>query len=121
MKRIPPPGSTVRARANRKTPTVAEQALWALIRAAFPEARFRRQVPLRSYIADFASHREKLVVEADGGQHRAEQDADRTAAIEAEGYHVLRFWNHDILVNPDGVAQTIAQFLTQPHPHPPTR
>ena len=121
MKRVPPSGSTPRARALRSNATDAELALWRLLREAFPEARFRRQVPIRHYIADFASHRARLVIEADGGQHRDEVDGLRTSVLEADGYRVLRFWNHDILTNPEGVARHIAQHLGHAHPHPPTR
>lgn len=59
-----------------------------------------------------------LVIEVDGGQHDAEIDQARTAIIEAEGYRVLRFWNHDVLGNADGVLTTIAAALPRPHPHP---
>ncbi|NML07566.1 DUF559 domain-containing protein [Sphingomonas sp. G-3-2-10] len=52
-----------------------------MLREAFPEARCRRQVPFRQYFADFASHRYKLIVEADGGQHRPDTDAVRTGTI----------------------------------------
>ncbi len=112
MKRKPPPGSTGRARRLRRDRTEAEQALWNILRSAFPEAHFRFQVPIRHYFADFASHRAKLVVEADGGQHCEELDAERTRVIEADGYRLIRFWNNDILANPDGVATIIAQHLT---------
>jgi len=116
MKRHPPPGSTTRARKLRREPTEAEKLLWRLLREAFPEAHFRQQVSIRQYFADFASHRAKLVIEADGGQHDAESDATRTAVIEADGYCVLRFWNNDILGNPDGVAEVIAQYLADIRP-----
>jgi len=89
-----------------------------LLRAALPEARFRRQVPLRSYVVDFASHRAKLVIECDGGQRNQAMDARRTSLIEAEGYRVLRFWNNDVLGNPDGVHSAIAEALCTGHPHP---
>jgi very-short-patch-repair endonuclease len=94
--------------------------MWRLLRENFLEFRFRRQAPIRHFIVDFASHRARLVVEVDGGQHDADQDADavRTASIKAEGYRVLRFWNHDVLGNADGVAATIAAALPGPHPHP---
>jgi very-short-patch-repair endonuclease len=121
MKRAPPDGSTSRARQLRSNATDAERALWRLLREAFPEARFRRQVPIRNYIVDFASHRAKLVIEADGGQHNEEADADRTSVLKADGYRILRFWNNDILDNPEGVARHIAQYLRHAHPHPPTR
>ncbi|MBA3527482.1 MAG: DUF559 domain-containing protein [Sphingomonas sp.] len=111
-------GSTQRARVFRSNATLAEKAMWRLLREAFPEARFRRQVPLRHYIVDFASHRASIVIERDGGQHNEYFDAERTRLIEAEGYQVLRFWNSDVLANPDGVHSAIAVALLNRHPHP---
>ena len=92
--------------------------MWRLLRATFPEAHFRRQVPIRNFIADFASHGLKLVIEVDGGQHGEEVDAARTSLIEAEGYHVVRFWNHDVLGNGDGVMMTLAAFCGDATPTP---
>ena len=82
--------------------TDAERAMWRLLKLCAPDARWRRQVPIRHFIVDFASHRAKLVVEVDGGQHSEEADADRTAIIEAEGYRVLRFWNNEFSEMPEG-------------------
>ena len=118
MKYRPAIGSTPRARALRTNATPAERAMWRILREAFPEARFRRQVPLRHFIADFASHRALLVIECDGGQHGEDADAGRTQLIEAEGYRVLRFWNNDILGNAEGVHAAIASALRDGHPHP---
>ncbi|QLC25717.1 endonuclease domain-containing protein [Parasphingopyxis algicola] len=118
MKRHPPPGSTQRARRLRSEPTDAEKKLWRLLCEKFPEARFRRQVPIRNFICDFASHRYKVTIEADGGQHGGEDDKQRDAVIEADGYQVLRFWNTDILRNPEGVAERIAECLVERSPHP---
>ena len=92
--------------------------MWFLLRECFPEARFRNQVPIRHFIADFASHRAKLVIEVDGGQHGTPADLERTAIIEAEGYRVLRFWNNDVLGNREGVAILIDLALHEHHPHP---
>jgi very-short-patch-repair endonuclease len=94
--------------------------MWRLLKANFPEARFRRQVPLRHYLADFASHSSKLVIEIDGGQHDRDRDAARTTAIEAEGYRVVRFWNNEVMENGDGCMTRLAQFLRHDHPHPAT-
>jgi very-short-patch-repair endonuclease len=96
--------------------TDAERATWRLLREVAPEARWRRQVPLRHFIVDFASHRTKLVVEVDGGQHSEEADAARTAVIEAEGYRVLRFWNNDVLENAEGCARILATALAARSP-----
>lgn len=98
--------------------TDAERAMWHLLREAFPDFHFRKQVPIRHYIADFASHSAKLIIEVDGGQHSEEADATRTATIEAEGYRVIRFWNNEVLGNREGVWFTIDAALHQPHPHP---
>jgi BirA family biotin operon repressor/biotin-[acetyl-CoA-carboxylase] ligase len=71
--------------------------------------KFNRQLPTGNAVADFACRAAKLVVELDGGQHSdSESDADRTKAIEARGYRVIRFWNHDVLDNIDGVLAQIA-------------
>ena len=93
--------------------------MWRLLRENFTQARFRRQVPLRHFVADFASHRARLVIECDGGQHDEAVDAERTRLIEAEGYRVLRFWNNDVLENPEGVYLAIKRALLDCHP-PPT-
>jgi very-short-patch-repair endonuclease len=95
--------------------TDAERVLWRALREVFPTWHWRKQVPLGPYIADFCSHRAKLIVEADGGQHgepqQVEHDAERTRFLEGEGYRVLRFWNHDALANTDGVLRMVADAL----------
>lgn len=111
MKKHPPPLAIVRARAMRNNPTRAEQAMWRLLRERFGEWRFRRQVPLAHHIADFASHRARLVIEIDGGQHGGTGDEARTRVLEGEGYRVLRFWNAEVLENREGVALTLARVL----------
>jgi very-short-patch-repair endonuclease len=118
MKYRPAQGATARARKLRAGATDAEQAMWRLLRESFPEARFRFQVPLRMFTADFASHRARLVIEIDGGQHSTERDTARTALIEAEGYRVIRFWNHEVLGNPEGVWARLSEALHDRHPHP---
>jgi very-short-patch-repair endonuclease len=53
-----------------------------------------------------------LVVELDGGQHSdSEDDAKRTEMIEARGYRVIRYWNHDVMENLDGVLVEISREL----------
>jgi len=101
--------------------TDAERKIWTLLRTAFPNWHFRRQVPIRQYIVDFASHRARLVVEIDGGQHNEEIDAPRTAIIENDGYRLVRFWNNDVIANIDGVATLLTKALneTSPPPNPP--
>jgi very-short-patch-repair endonuclease len=100
------------ARALRKNSTDAERILWSELRDhRLNGASFRRQVPIATYIADFVCHAAKLVIELDGGQHfsDAQEVADirRSAIIEAKGFRVLRFTNHDVITNRAGVLQTI--------------
>ena len=114
-----------RARRLRRNPTDAEKKLWSLLRRKqLSGYRFRRQVPIGPYVVDFACLAAHLVIEVDGGQHAVSVDKDRqrTAWLESRGYKVVRFWNNDVLGNPDGVLQTILRALgdeTPPHPHPP--
>jgi very-short-patch-repair endonuclease len=102
------------ARKLRSNMTDAETALWARLRSGQVDGfKFVRQFPIGPYVADFACRSAKLVIELDGGQHAtSETDATRTRLIEAHGYSVIRFWNHDVLANMDGVLEaTHAQLL----------
>ncbi|MBN8918072.1 MAG: endonuclease domain-containing protein, partial [Rhizobiales bacterium] len=113
-----------RARALRESMTDAEQKLWRLLRDRRLEgSKFRRQVPVGPYIADFLSFQHRLVVEADGGQHaESARDAVRDAYFAANGFRVLRFWNNDILVQTESVLEAIYQaLLATPHPRPLSR
>ncbi len=110
------------ARRLRRDETAAERKLWSALRnRQLGGHKFRRQVPLGRFVADFACYDEKLVVELDGGQHAERQDGDveRTAWLENKGFRVLRFWNNEVLENLEGVLTTIAQALeNQKPPHP---
>jgi len=99
------------ARALRRNATDVEQIIWRLLRdRRLVGIKFRRQVPIGPYIADFASIPHRLVIELDGGQHADSlHDARRDAFLAANGWRVLRFWNNDVMANRDGVLQSIAQ------------
>lgn len=94
------------ARTMRKKMTDAELKLWNELRAhRLMGLSFRRQMPVGSYIVDFACPEKKLIVEVDGSQHAAdvaEKDAFRTRALEDLGWTILRFWNDDVLRDIDG-------------------
>ena len=111
------------ARAMRAAPTEAERKLWWHLRHRLPTpgTHFRRQVRIDRYVADFACHATRIVVEVDGGQHGAASAADeaRTKVLEANGYRVLRYWNNDVLTNIDGVLEDILNTITTtPTPNP---
>ena len=66
----------------RRATTEAETRLWLHLRGSGLEgAKFVRQFPIGPHVADFACRSARLVVELDGGQHSAEEDAPRTAVI----------------------------------------
>ncbi|HKY85993.1 MAG TPA: endonuclease domain-containing protein [Pseudorhodoplanes sp.] len=112
-----------RARQMRREPTDAERKLWLHLRKRLPVigTHFRRQVRIGPYIADFACHRCKVIIEVDGGQHaeNAATDQKRTHRLEADGYRVLRFWNNDVLLNMDAVlAEIECAIAATPTPDP---
>ena len=95
----------------RRDSTEAEQRLWSALRnRRLEDIRFRRQVVLGRYVADFCSAHPKLVIELDGIQHEDQQNCDeaRTRYLEGQGYRVLRFWNGDVFIHLDDVLNTIA-------------
>jgi very-short-patch-repair endonuclease len=103
------------ARKLRHTSTEAEKRFWRAIRARqLNGAKFRRQYPIGGFIADFVCLEARLIVEVDGGQHNdSETDVRRTAALEAAGYRVMRFWNNDVMNNLAGVLETLSAALTR--------
>lgn len=97
------------AKALRTTSTDAERRLWSVLRAGrLYGLKFRRQVPHKGFVLDFVCFEKKVVIEVDGGQHSGSiSDRLRDQALEREGFLVLRFWNHEVLTNTDGVVTAI--------------
>jgi very-short-patch-repair endonuclease len=94
------------ARTQRRTPARAEEMLWRALRARNLDGhKFRRQVPLGPYVADFLCLEARLIVELDGPPHddptQQAHDARRTAWLAAQGFRVLRFSN-DLLLGGSG-------------------
>ncbi len=127
MKKHPPDGAAARARSLRQNMTEAEIRVWQILRAHQSNGyKFRRQVPFGRYIADFVCHEARLVVEIDGGQHdrSSPREIERSDFLQNQGYRVLRFWNNEVLANPDGVHETIVSELAASrasHPPPSSR
>jgi very-short-patch-repair endonuclease len=80
--------------------------------------KFRRQEPIGKYIADFACHEKRMVIEVDGRQHSTnkERDRERDNWFKEQGYKVLRFWNNKVLTNIAGVLEVIRENCLS---HPP--
>jgi len=111
-----PSGGHTFARKLRRGQTEAEQRLWSRLRAHQLEGlKFRRQEPIGPYIVDFVCLERSLIIEVDGGQHaeNADQDAERSAWLRAEGFEVIRFWNHDVLRETDAVVEAIRDALSR--------
>jgi very-short-patch-repair endonuclease len=118
-----------RARTMRANPTDAERKLWYLLKQRrLMELRWRRQQIIDDrYLVDFICFEHRLIVEADGSQHSDNKDdAVRDGYLKEQGFHVLRFWNNDILNNIDGVGETVlgaighigSQTRADPTPNP---
>ena len=102
--------------------TEAERRVWQILRSEQIKGyKFRRQVPIGRYIADFVCHEARLIVEVDGGQHgrSSPPEAERSEFQQNEGYRIFRFWNNEVLSSLDGVHQTIAEnCAASPPPKP---
>ena len=115
-KKLSTPKTYQHAHKLRHDPTIAESRLWSRLRAhQLQDVHFRRQHAIGKYIVDFCAPRQKLIIELDGSQHLdcEEQDQVRTSFLTAKGYRVIRFWNHEVENNLDGVILAIQQALNE--------
>jgi very-short-patch-repair endonuclease len=107
-----------KARQLRKHMTDSERVLWSRLRGKqLFEVQFYRQKPLGEYIVDFYAPRAKLVVEVDGSQHmaaeQAEKDDLRDAYLAAVGLRVLRFNSREVLKETDAVVEVIYRTIAE--------
>jgi very-short-patch-repair endonuclease len=104
------------ARRLRADATEAEQKLWSQLRKGqLYGFQFRRQYSIGPIFVDFICLQAKLILEVDGAQHADQkgQDQSRDEFLRASGYHVLRFWNSEVLSDVDSVVERIAVVLRQ--------
>lgn len=123
MKRPPELKMLARVRELRCEMTPQEKQLWAHLRnRRFEGFKFRRQMWLAGYVADFACPSARLVVEADGSQHadRPGYDAARTETFQRLGWRTLRFWNNEVDSELEAVLTAIrAPLANNPSPGQP--
>jgi very-short-patch-repair endonuclease len=103
-----------RAKELRRAMTRAETLLWRYLKAnRLDGLGFRRQVPVRNYIADFVCLSARLVVELDGESHESDErqkaDRKRDAFFISEGFEVLRFTNEQVMSALEGVLGVVRQ------------
>jgi very-short-patch-repair endonuclease len=102
------------ARGQRREPTRAEAIFWQAVRGRrFAGLKFKRQMAIGPFIADFCCFELRLIVELDGEPHETdearERDRRRDAFLRDEGYRVLRFSNERVLGNLEFVLREIAE------------
>ena len=109
-------GLTKRSQELRRNMTKEEAHLWYQYLCRCP-VRFRRQYVIGHYIVDFYCHKAKLAVELDGSQHcdpqEMEYDRKRTAYLESQGIHVLRFSNLDVMRRFRSVCEAIDMVVNE--------
>ena len=109
-----------RRRDLRRNQTDAEKILWAHLRnRQLYGMKFFRQYSIGPYILDFYCPAFKLAIELDGGQHNhcenKEYDAVRSEYLKAQSINVIRFWNHEVLLNMEGIWDKLMLRVTPPH------
>jgi very-short-patch-repair endonuclease len=93
--------------------TKAEVCLWkyALRAGMMKGLTFNRQRPVGNFIVDFVCKEIKLVIEVDGYSHHFEEtrikDTLKEEFLKREGYHVLRFDDHEVLKDMKNVIRMI--------------
>ena len=103
----------------RSDMTIFERKLWTRLRAKrFMNTKFKRQVPIGLYIADFVCKDKKIIIELDGSGHleasQHEHDVNRDSYLKSQGYEILRFYNNDIENNLEEVLEIIRQKILAP-------
>ncbi|MGA9796188.1 MAG: DUF559 domain-containing protein [Rhizomicrobium sp.] len=108
-----------RARTMRREPTVLEKEFWNEVRdRKLGGFKFRRQVLIGPYIADFVCVEKKLIIELDGPLHDAHYDARRDTFLREQGFGVMRFKNGEVGSDFATVLSTVREALRAPSPNP---
>jgi very-short-patch-repair endonuclease len=115
------PRASSRARLLRRNETEAEIGLWGYLRnRRLANYKFRRQVPIPPYIADFVCLSHGIIVEVDGATHgdahEIQYDERRTEFLKTKGFTVYRVSNYDVFTNMTGVLDGILLALEQQKP-----
>ena len=104
------PDRLSRARELRHQDVPAGRILWQRLRnRQLDGLKFRRQVSVGPFFADFLCAELKLIIELDGASHdvRIVRDVTRTQWLETSGYRVVRFRNADVFEHTDAVLEEI--------------
>jgi 5-methyltetrahydrofolate--homocysteine methyltransferase len=115
------PGTFKKAEILRKKMTPSELKLWDTLKNKESVGyRFRRQHPLGHYILDFYNHQLKLCIEVDGAYHEVKEqkihDQQRDDFLKYNNIHTIRFSNHEVETNIDGVIDHIISYIDESKP-----
>jgi very-short-patch-repair endonuclease len=101
------------AKILRRDMTEAEDRLWQELRGRRLDGiKFRRQIPIGRFVADFVCADALLIIELDGSQHAdSVHDRERDAELKRRGFRVVRFWNDDVLREMNSVCDTIIAYV----------
>jgi very-short-patch-repair endonuclease len=91
-----------------------ERRVWYRLRGRrLAGFKFRRQLPIGPYFADFACLSARLVVEVDGEFHEAESDRRKDVYLLSRGFHVMRIPASCTDQHLDDVVESIAGQLAR--------
>jgi imidazole glycerol-phosphate synthase subunit HisF len=86
-----------------------------LLKQHFPNYRFKRQHPVSQFIADFYSHKLKLVIEIDGSIHLSNKagnnDKIKDEFMQSLGLKIIRFTNDEVCKNGERAMEKLNQLI----------
>ena len=108
------PGTVERARKQRRQMSLPEVLLWRLLKTKPMGVKFRNHHPLGDFVVDFFCHSARTVFEIDGISHdmgdQPEFDTERSLALNALGYEVVRIPAADVLKDAEAVADSMVRY-----------
>jgi very-short-patch-repair endonuclease len=106
------------AKGQRGDPSAPEALLWVILRDRRISAKFRRQMPMGAYIADFICLERRLIVEVDGPHHddpvQKHRDRERDLWLRGEAFRVLRVTADEVIGDPELATQKLIGALALP-------
>ena len=106
------------ARELRRRMTPEEVILWEELRSRrFRKFKFRRQVPVGRFVADFLCLSLHLIIEIDGGIHDDQQghDKGREELLRKQGFRIIRCRNEEVQGNLPGALSRLEQEIFRKH------
>ncbi|MBF0619224.1 MAG: DUF559 domain-containing protein [Candidatus Omnitrophica bacterium] len=103
----------------KDAPRAAETQLWRALRNKSLGVKFRRQEVIGPYIVHLVCYEKRLVIELEDANLQEDQEKPtRDAWLNAQGFNVIRFKDHDVLGNVDAAYQEIRLRLKDARPLP---